>query len=242
MDAQDLVADRQAQVAQELQRREVGRRAQLVARGLVKDVADLYDLSVATLEKLPRMGKKSAENITKAVAQSRAATLTRLVTGLGIPSIGSVWAQKVAERYRSLDTLLATPPEEIRATLAAMHGFGDERASAVATFLGDPQGRALLAKLQERGVSPVEPEPRGSGGPLTGKTFCLTGTMTRPRDELKKRIEAAGGKVLSAVSGKTSYLVAGDKPGADKQEAAAKHGVPVLDEAGLLALLSPPVP
>ena len=164
--------------------------------------------------------------------------MTRLLTGLGIQSIGAVWAQKVAERYRSLDTLLATPTEDIFAALAAQHGFGEERARAVSSYLADARNRELLDKLRARGVSPVEPEPRGVGGHLSGKTFCLTGTLSRPRPEFQKRIESAGGKVQSAVSGKTSYLVCGDKPGEDKQKAAEKHKVPILDEAALEALLS----
>ena len=95
----------------------------------------------------------------------------------------------------------------------------------------------LLRKFQARGISPVEPASTTGSGPLSGKSVCVTGTLSMPRGEVKRRIEQAGGKFVAAVSGKTSYLVCGAEPGEDKRKAAEKHGVPILDEAGLLALL-----
>ncbi|PSM32237.1 NAD-dependent DNA ligase LigA [Haliangium sp. UPWRP_2] len=212
---------------------------QLVIKGLVKDVADLFSLTREQLLTLPRLGDKSADNIVAALAAARRdATLSRLLTALGIPLIGWVWAQKIAEQYRSLDRLMATPPEELHKTLAALHGFGEERASAVSSYFADPRSQALLAKLRACGLSPIEPESGVSSGPLLGKSVCVTGTLSAPRGEFKKRIEAAGGKFVSAVTGKTSYLLVGAEPGEDKRKAAAKHGVPILDEAAFEKLLA----
>lgn len=210
----------------------------MVRAGLVKDVADLFTLREEDLLKLPRLAKKSAENLLKSVEKARTeATLSRLITGLGIPHIGWVWAQKIAERFRSLEALLSATPDEVFAALAGLHGFGEERAGAVRDYLADPESRALLARLRERGVNPVEPETHASSGPLSGKSVCVTGTLSVPRGEIKRRIEAAGGKFVSAVTGKTSYLVVGADPGEDKRKAATKNNVPILDEAALEKVL-----
>lgn len=211
---------------------------QLVVKGLVKDVADLFGLSKAQLLTLPRLGEKSADNIVAALATAkREATLSRLLTALGIPNIGWVWAQKIAEQYRSLDRLLAAPLPELYKTLANLHGFGEERAAAVRDYFTDPRSLALLQKLRDHGLSPSEPETVATSGPLLGKSVCVTGTLSAPRGEFKKRIEAAGGKFVAAVTGKTSYLLEGADPGEDKRKAATKNGVPILDEAAFEQLL-----
>ena len=209
----------------------------LVTAGLIKDLADLFALTRAALLRLPRLGEKSVDNVLAAIATGRAeATLSRFVTALGIPGIGWVWAQKIAEQYSSLDSLLKADPEAVYRNLVGIHGFGDERAGAVRDYLSDPQTQALLHKFISLGLSPLEPVV--STGPLLGKTFCITGTLSKPRGDFQKRIEAAGGKFTSSVTKKTSYLVIGADPGEDKRTAATKHGVPILEEAALEALLS----
>jgi DNA ligase (NAD+) len=211
---------------------------QLVTKGLVKDVADLFGLTRAQLLSLPRLGEKSADNIVAALATAKGeATLSRLLTALGIPTIGWVWAQKIAEQYRSLERLLLTPLPELYKTLATLHGFGEERAAAVRDYFTDPRNLALLQKLREHGLSPREPETVATSGALSGKSVCVTGTLSAPRGEFKKRIEAAGGKFVAAVTAKTSYLLLGADPGEDKRKAATKHGVPILDEAAFTKLL-----
>lgn len=213
--------------------------AELVGRGLVKDLADIYDLGRADLLKLPRMAEKSADNVLTAIEKSRAtATLSRFITGLGIPSIGEVWAKKVAERYPTLTALLAASPDEVYVTLASLHGFGAERAGAVRDYLAEPKNRSLLEKFMARGISPIEPASVHTSGILAGKSICITGTLSAPRREVQRRIEAAGGKVVGSVSGKTSYLLMGADPGDDKRKAAEKHKVPIVDEAALDKLLS----
>ncbi|HNK43897.1 MAG TPA: NAD-dependent DNA ligase LigA [Pseudomonadota bacterium] len=208
----------------------------LVAAKLLRDLADLFSLTKAQLLSLPRLGEKSADNVISAIATGKAeATLSRFVTALGIPGIGWVWAQKIAEQFPSLTKLLAAAPDDVYRTLVKIHGFGDERAGAVRDYLKDPEARALLHKFAALGLSPVEPV--ASTGPLLGKTFCITGTLSKPRGDFQKRIEAAGGKFTSSVTKKTSYLVMGAEPGEDKRAAAEKNGVPILDEAGIEKLL-----
>jgi DNA ligase (NAD+) len=209
--------------------------AQLVDTGLVKDVADLYDLTVEKLVDLERMGKKSAENVVKSIQQSREkATLSRLLTGLGIPGIGEVWAQKVAQRYETLTSVMAAA--DIEKDLLGVHGFGDERAGDVARFLNDARNRAVLQKLIDRGVSPSEPKIERNG-PLAGVRVCVTGTLTKPRGEIQAAIEAAGGEFDKSVKKGTTYLVAGADVGDTKLKDAQKKGTRVIDEAQLEKLL-----
>lgn len=211
--------------------------AQLVETRLIEDVADLYDLTVEQLVDLERMGQKSAENVVNAVQQSKtSATLTRLLIGLGIPGIGEVWAREVAQHYGSLEALMQASPDEIQAALLGIHGFGEERARAVADFFREPRNRAVLEKLMARGVSPVEPKIVRTG-PLAGLRLCVTGTLSRPRSEVQALIEAAGGVFDKTVKKGTHFLVAGADVGQTKLKDAQKKGTRVIDEATFDKLL-----
>lgn len=208
----------------------------LVSARHIRDLADLFSLTRAQLLSLPRLGEKSADNVLAAIATGRSeATLSRFLTALGIHGIGWVWAQKIAEQYLSLEKLLNTPPEAVYRSLVGIHGFGEERAGAVRDYLSDSQSQALLRKFVSLGLSPTEPV--ASVGPLLGKTFCITGTLSKPRGDFQKRIESAGGKFTSSVTKKTSFLIVGAEPGEDKRAAAIKNGVPILDEPALEAML-----
>lgn len=216
---------------------------QVVAAGLVADVADLFDLTVPALANLERFGEQSAANLVAALAKAKAdATATRLLTALGIPHVGGVVARVIAGRYRQVSALVAAADrldsEALVAELAELDGVGEVIARSVDAFVRDPAARAVIGKLAARGVDPVEPTAAVIDGPLTGKTLCVTGTLSVPRGQVEARIVAAGGKVAGSVSKKTSYLVAGADTGKAKLEAANKHGVPVIDEAGLEALLT----
>ncbi len=218
--------------------------AQLLAAELVRDVADLFDLTSEPLEKLERFGKLSAQNLVKAIATARkAATFSRLLAALGIAHVGGVVAKLIAARYLTLSALRTaaaskTSPELV-AELTQIEGIGEVIAVAVDRFLRDPHAQLVLDKLAARGLDPEEPvAARATEGPLVGKTLVVTGTLSRPRAEVQARIEAAGGKIVGSVSKKTHYLVAGADTGKTKLEAAEKHGVPVLDEAALEALLN----
>jgi DNA ligase (NAD+) len=216
---------------------------QLIEARLVLDVADLFDVRAEQLLELDRFAETSAENLVAAIARAKqAATFTRLLCALGIPHVGGVAAQRIAQKYRTLSALRAagdrSESDAFVEELSELEGIGDVIARAVDKFLREPHARAVLDKLAARGVDPEEPVVAVTEGPLSGKTFVVTGTLSRPRGEVQKRIEAAGGKVTGSVTKKTDYLVAGADTGKTKLEAAEKHGVAVIDEDALEKLLS----
>jgi DNA ligase (NAD+) len=204
---------------------------QLVERGMVQDVADLYRLTAAQLVELERMGDKSAGNLIAAIQATKEPALNRLIYALGIPQVGERTAALLAERFGTLEALAEADEE----ALTGIRDIGAETAREIRAFFTLPQNRATLERLKDVGVSPKS-APRRAGGPLRGKTFVLTGTLAVPRDDVVTRIETAGGKVTGTVSKKTDYVVAGDDPGS-KVDKARKLGVAVLDESGLEALL-----
>ena len=211
--------------------------AQLVEKQLVRDTADVYRLTVEQLVELDRFGKKSAENLVAAIERSKGVTLTRLLTALGIPLIGGVAAAAVADRFASLSAMVEAEPESLRAALVEVPGFGEERAQAVAKFFADTRNKELVKRLREAGVDPVE-HRRSATGPLTGKKFAITGTLSRSREAIKADIEAGGGKVVAAVGKSTDYLVAGENLGDAKRKGAEKFGTKILTEPELAKLLS----
>ncbi|HET6613075.1 MAG TPA: NAD-dependent DNA ligase LigA, partial [Kofleriaceae bacterium] len=194
----------------------------LLEAGLVKNVADLFVLRAEDLEKLERFAQKSAENLVLAIDRARkTATFSRLLAALGIPHVGGVAARAIAARYRRMGELLALIDRTeadgaFAAALCEIDGIGDIIARSIEAFLRDPGTREVLRLLSERGVDPVEPAARAAGGALAGKTFVITGTLSRPRGEIARDIERAGGKVTGSVSQKTSYLVAGEATGKAK--------------------------
>jgi DNA ligase (NAD+) len=216
--------------------------AQVVEAGLVEDIADLFALTTAQLLKLERFGKLSAENLIEAIAEAKKkATFGKLLSSLGIPNVGSVLAKPIAAKYRKLSALRAAAKEkssqELIAELNDIEGIGETIAFHVDKFLRDPHVAKVLDKLEAHGLDPEEAVVDNSYGPLAGKTLVVTGTLSRPRADVQKAIEAAGGKVAGSVSKKTHYLVAGADTGKTKLDAAHKHGVQVIDETELEALL-----
>ncbi|HEX2877289.1 MAG TPA: NAD-dependent DNA ligase LigA [Polyangiaceae bacterium] len=212
--------------------------AQLIEGGLVSDVADLYDLTAARLETLERMGKKSAENVVSSVQGSKERTLDRLLTGLGIDHIGQVAARQLAEAARDLPTLLSWDEAAATANVGAISGFGPKMVESVVKYLFASDSRALLEKLLERGVSRPQPvNVSKTEGPLLGQSFCVTGVLSKKRDDVHQDIRDAGGEVHDKVKKGTTYLVAGEKVGKAKLDGARKFGAQVIDEAGLAALI-----
>ncbi len=216
---------------------------QLVDKQLVADVADIFTLRVADVASLDRFAAQSANNLIAAIAKAKGdATFARLLAALGIPNVGGVIARPIAEKYQQLSKLReaarAKDSEAFVEELCEIEGIGETIAVNVDRFLRDPHAQVVLDKLAANGVDPAQPITRTADGPLTGKTFVVTGTLSAPRADVQKRIEQAGGKVAGSVSKKTHYLVAGADTGKTKLEAAEKHGVSVIDEAQLDALLT----
>jgi DNA ligase (NAD+) len=205
---------------------------QLVDTKLVKSLADLYRLDVETLAKLERMGKKSAENIVKALEASKTRSLDRFLTGLTIRHVGTRGAEVLAERFSTLEAVQNVG----LADLEGVPEIGQVVAKSVFDFFQDPANRELLEDLKSVGVapSPVVPAAPSTGSlPLAGKTIVLTGTLpTRSRPEAEALIKKLGGKVTGSVSKSTSYVLAGSDAGS-KLEKAKTLNIPIIDEAEL---------
>lgn len=215
---------------------------QLVEAGLVNDISDLFSLTVNQLLGLDRFGKLSAENLIKAIATAKKnATFSKLLSSLGITNVGSTLAKPIAAKYRKLSVLRAAAAakssEDFVAELNEIEGIGKVVAQNVDKYLREPHVAEVLDKLAEHGIDPEEAITVIGDGPLSGKTLVVTGTLTAPRADVQKRIEAAGGKVAGSVSKKTTYLVAGADTGKTKLEAAQKNGVQVISEEELETLL-----
>ena len=207
--------------------------ARLQQKGLVRTFADFYRLTKAQIMELEGYGEVSAEKLLGAIEASRQQPFGRVLFAIGIEGVGYVTGRNLAQQFRSIDALLAATPEQIAET----PGIGPKLAELIGRRLADPQMREQIDELRPYVRFEVEGPPPGEG-PLAGRTFVLTGTLPDlTREEATERILAAGGKVTSSVSKKTDHLVAGASPGT-KLEKAERLGVPVLDEAGLLELLS----
>ena len=221
---------------------------QLVDRGLVGSLADLYRLDAALLASLDRMGDKSATNLVEALEASKQQPWHRQLYGLGIRHIGEVNAKALAAAFFSIDSLAAAAALEAPEQIAELHGIGPEISASLGQWLRTPANQQLLQDLRSVGLSleasASEQEAASQAGAdadgvLQGKTLVLTGTLPNlSRSEAKALIEAAGGKVSGSVSKKTDYLVAGEAAGS-KLTKAESLGVTVLSEADLTALLQP---
>ncbi|HEY2716756.1 MAG TPA: NAD-dependent DNA ligase LigA [Solirubrobacterales bacterium] len=205
-------------------------------QGLIADVADIYDLTEERLIEVERFGETSARNLVAAIEASRSRPFKRLLYALGLPGVGYVTAEALADHFGSIDALHEADPEQI----VEVEGVGPIMAEQIAENLGDDATWALVEKLKEKGLK-LEADPaerRASGGPLEGKTVVLTGTLPElTREEAAALVKAAGGKVTNSVSKKTDYLVAGDNPGS-KLAKAEKFETEILDEDGLKALVA----
>jgi len=205
---------------------------QLLDRGLVKSVADLYSLTEEQVVGLERFAEKSARTLLAEIARSKKAGLARVLMGLGIRFVGERTAELLAQEFGSIDAVMAATAEE----LERVEEVGPRISEAILDFFSRPSNLALVESLKAAGVD-MTAEKKQRSTQLAGLTFVLTGTLpTLTRDEAKKRIEDAGGKTAGSVSKKTSYVVAGEEAGS-KLDKANELKIPVLDETGLLALL-----
>jgi DNA ligase (NAD+) len=205
---------------------------QLTDRKLVKDVADIYKLTKENLLSLDRMGDKSAQNVLDEIERSTKLPLERVIYGLGIRFVGERTAQFLAEHFGSMDALMQASEEE----LEEVNEVGPRIAQSIVEFFQEPKNRALVKQLQDLGLR-LTGTKKQRGTTLAGKTFVLTGTLAHfTRDEAKKLIEDASGRVSGSVSKKTDYVVAGDDAGS-KLDKAKELGVKVIGEKEMQELL-----
>jgi DNA ligase (NAD+) len=203
---------------------------QLLDVGLIRDVADLYQLTVEQLVQLDRFATQSAEQLVRAIDASRQRPLSLLLFGLGIRHVGKTVAQLLARRFGSMDALMRADADAIN----AVPGIGAAIAEAVVHFFQEPRNRDLVERLRRAGLAFTEAQAVAADGPLAGQTYVLTGTLpTLSRTQAAELIERAGGRVAGSVSRKTDAVVAGEDPGS-KLDKAKELGVQVIDEAELL--------
>jgi DNA ligase (NAD+) len=206
---------------------------QLVDRGLVRDFADLYGLSVETLADLERMAEKSAQNLHRAIEASKSRGLSRLLNALGIRMVGERAAQLLAARFGTMERLLAATEADIN----EIYGIGPQIAQAVTSFFAEPRNRATIERLAAAGVTMTEEGHTEGPRPLEGKSLVLTGGLaTLSRDQAKDLIIRLGGRVTGSVSKKTDYVIVGEDAGS-KADDAKRLGVATLDEDAFLKLV-----
>ncbi|MBP0133014.1 MAG: NAD-dependent DNA ligase LigA [Nitrosospira sp.] len=210
---------------------------QLVDNAIVKTPADIYKLDMASLSSLDRMAKKSADNVVKAIEKSKDTTLARFIYALGIRNVGETTAKELAYYFGNLEQLMTADEERLR----QVPDIGPVVAQSIINFFSEMHNREVIEKLRATGVHWQEgvstKRTKTIEGRVIDKTFVLTGALpSLSREEVKERIELAGGKVTGSVSKKTDYVIAGDDPGS-KYDKAIELGITILDEAQLLQLL-----
>ena len=207
---------------------------QLTELNLVRDIADTYKLNESALADVPRMGKKSIENLLRNIEASKQRGPARLLYGLGIRFVGTQTAQILVDDFGTIDAIAGADETELQ----RREGIGPEVARSVALFFKQQPNREMIERLRQAGVVMSAPKRVKTGGALSGKTFVLTGTLPNlTREAAAELIVAAGGKVTGSVSKKTDYVVAGSEPGS-KLTKAEQLGINILDESGLQALLA----
>jgi DNA ligase (NAD+) len=202
---------------------------------MVRSIPELYRLTAEQLLRLEGFGETSANNAIAAIQASKQIPFFRVLVGLNIPDVGWITARGLALHFGNVDALMDATQEQ----LVEAEGIGPERAEAIAEWFRDDDNRRLVAELRELGLRfEVGAEERPVEGPLTGRSYVITGTLERfSRDQAKTALESRGARVTDSVSSKTTAVVVGEEPGTSKLTKAQKAGVPLLDEAGLLALL-----
>jgi DNA ligase (NAD+) len=213
---------------------------QLVRRlwdlGLLRSLPDLYRLTKERLLELDGFQERSASNVVNAIQASKSIPFRRVLFGLNIPDVGWVTAQNLTRHFGSVDQLMEAAQEDV----VQVDGIGPERAEAIVEWFSDEDNRRLVEELRELGLRfESDEEDRPPEGPLTGRTYVITGTLERwSREQAQAELEALGGKVTNAVSKKTTGLIVGEEPGASKLTKAQREGVPLLTEEELSALLA----
>jgi DNA ligase (NAD+) len=207
---------------------------QLVRRGLVREIGDIYDLDETKLSELERMGEKSIANLLEAIDRSKTRPLWRLIHALGILHVGLSASRALADHFQNLEALMKSTPEELQ----RIPDVGEVVGASIYQFFQESRNRKMIERLKALGVRPQgAPRPaRTSDSPFAGSTWVLTGTLSQSRDEIAEMIVARGGKVSGSVSKKTTYVLAGEEAGS-KLERAKQLGIPILDETKFRKML-----
>jgi DNA ligase (NAD+) len=209
---------------------------QLIDKGKIRNLPDIYQLNYDSLLELDKFKEKSASNLTQAIDDSRERELWRFIHGLGIPHVGAQSAKELANHFASLEALATASTDQIQ----QIEGVGPIMAQSIGEWFREPANALCLQEFRERaGLRLKLPAQReeNTDGALSGKTWVITGTLPNlSRDQARERIEAAGGKVTGSVSKKTDFLLAGEAAGS-KLAKAEKLGITIIDETGLLEML-----
>ena len=209
----------------------------LYQRGFINHISDIYDLQQHSeeLKQMGRFGEKSISNMLDGIERSKQMPFEKVLFGLGIRYIGETVAKKLTHHFKNIDNLIAAPLEE----LVVAEEIGERIAQSLIAYFANPQHLQEIKKLQHHGLQFIaeEKEVVLQSEALAGKTFIISGTFERSRDELKDIIEQNGGKILSSISAKLNYLVAGDNMGPAKLEKATKLNIPIINDEELLAML-----
>ena len=209
---------------------------QLVDQKIIDDVSDLFSLKLDDLANLERMAEKSAKNVLEGIALAKQnVTYPRLLIALGIPHIGETASRLIAKKTSSISFFLDHSTAQIRSSLEEIHGIGDKMIESIVEFFTNNKNRKVIQKLQKQGVNPEMQAT--TSGPLTGKSFCITGKLSKSRDEIKDDIINAGGTWASTVTKQLDYLVTNETSGSSKFEKAKKLGVQLITEAQLYDLI-----
>jgi DNA ligase (NAD+) len=206
---------------------------QLVKAELVRDVADIYSLDSAKLSQIERTGEKSIRNLLDAIERSKTRPLWRLIHGLGILHVGETSSRELSDHFQSVDALMNASADELQ----RIPDVGEVVGASIHQFFREPHNRDLIARLKKAGVNPTVEPRKASDSAIAGMTWVITGTLSRPRDEIAEMIVERGGKVSGSVSKKTNYLLTGEEAGS-KLEKAKKLGVKVIGEKDFRRLIS----
>lgn len=207
----------------------------LFENGLVRNIADLYDLRADQLARLPRLGERSAENIVRNIRQSAEVPFARVLFALGIRFVGETTAKYLASHFRTLDAVMQASREE----LVEAEEVGEKIAEAILDYFADEENRQIIERLRKAGIRTEADAKVLQSESLAGKSFVISGKFTaHSRDELKEMIESHGGKNLSAVSANVDFLVAGDKVGPAKLQKATKLGIRLISEEELISMIA----
>lgn len=207
---------------------------QLIGEGILQNMADIFTLSKEQLLGLEGFAEKSVDNLLEEIEKSRDISFERFINSLSIKHVGARIAQVLAREFKTPQNLMGATAED----LISVDGVGEELAQSIQRFFGDPERRGVVEALLRQVRIEKEPESSGENEKLAGKTFVLTGTLSIPREEIKREIERLGGKVVSSVSGKTDFLVSGADPGTAKLKKAGELGTDIISEEQLKKLFT----